>query len=221
MQYNGNYSNKYGGDHIKTKDRLLEASHTLFIRDGYETTKVEDICLLADTAKGSFFYYFDKKETVVLELLNAQIKGMTTYLSKTLGNIPSPREQLSQLMSTLLYNRNAGPPALSYFKTLPLPLWFDTLTHQVRDMHMYPLILGIINEGVRIGEFNEACDEITVDLIYQGITHMIHKNYIKLNEPDYFNHTVKSIEYVLNTILGTNQSIIKLSEVSYEKTSKN
>lgn len=48
----------------ETKERIVEAALALFRKQGFEATTVEEICDKADVAKGTFFNYFPRKETV-------------------------------------------------------------------------------------------------------------------------------------------------------------
>lgn len=49
------------------KEKLLEAAFQLIRSKGYSSTTVEEICELAGVTKGTFFHYFDKKESLAVE----------------------------------------------------------------------------------------------------------------------------------------------------------
>jgi hypothetical protein len=146
---------------------------------------------------------------------------MSSYLERKLEATPSPSYQMSLMMSTLLLNRKIGPEAMGYFADHPMPLWFETLSHQTRDLYIFPIVQTIVKKGILAGEFDQACDDLTVELIYRGITQLVHTNYTKLEDLAYLRRTINSIEYILNMTLGTTTNPIKISEVTYEKTSEN
>lgn len=50
---------------ITTKDKIVEAAWGLFHEKGYESTTIEDIIAAAGISKGSFYYYFEKKDTLL------------------------------------------------------------------------------------------------------------------------------------------------------------
>lgn len=50
---------------ITTKDKIVEAAWGLFHEKGYDSTTIEDIIAAAGISKGSFYYYFDKKDTLL------------------------------------------------------------------------------------------------------------------------------------------------------------
>ena len=47
------------------KRRILDATRVLFYEKGYEDTTVEDIIRLSETSKGSFYYYFSSKDSLL------------------------------------------------------------------------------------------------------------------------------------------------------------
>lgn len=50
---------------ISTKDKIIEAAWSLFHEKGYEDTTLEDIISAANISKGSFYYYFDRKDALL------------------------------------------------------------------------------------------------------------------------------------------------------------
>ena len=52
-------------------DRILEAAVDLFEQQGFDATKVDEICELAGVSKGSFYHAFDSKEDLGLAVLEA------------------------------------------------------------------------------------------------------------------------------------------------------
>ncbi len=53
---------------LQTKARICNAAKQLFTEKGYESATIADITELAGVAKGTFFNYFDNKESLMLEL---------------------------------------------------------------------------------------------------------------------------------------------------------
>lgn len=53
---------------LETRQQILTAAASLFATRGYENTSIDDIAALADIARGTIFYNFDSKESIVFEL---------------------------------------------------------------------------------------------------------------------------------------------------------
>lgn len=55
----------------ETKRKLLDAATKLMLKKGFTSTTVDEICEEAGVTKGSFFHYFESKESLTEEALHA------------------------------------------------------------------------------------------------------------------------------------------------------
>ncbi len=55
----------------ETRARLVEAARDQFVRRGFDETTVNDLCDAAGVTVGAFYFYFDAKEDLLLELASA------------------------------------------------------------------------------------------------------------------------------------------------------
>jgi TetR/AcrR family transcriptional repressor of nem operon len=79
----------------KTKTTLLEAGKRIFMEKGYNNSGIESILQAAGVPKGSFYYYFDSKESFGLEVLNRFAEYYDMRLDQYLGDESlSPLERL-------------------------------------------------------------------------------------------------------------------------------
>ena len=53
------------------KQQLLDAAAALFAKRGYANTRIADICTAAGVAKGLFYWYFETKEALFIELVRS------------------------------------------------------------------------------------------------------------------------------------------------------
>ena len=49
----------------KTKSKIVAAAWQLFYEKGFDSTTVEDIVALSGTSKGSFYHYFESKDSLI------------------------------------------------------------------------------------------------------------------------------------------------------------
>ena len=50
---------------MKASRRIVDAAWELFYEKGYDDTTVDDIIRLSETSKGSFYYYFSSKDSLL------------------------------------------------------------------------------------------------------------------------------------------------------------
>lgn len=72
-----------------TKSKIVSAAWQLFYEQGFDNTTVDEIIKLSGTSKGSFYHYFESKDSLI---------GSLAYLFD---------EKYSELEQQLDYNKNA------------------------------------------------------------------------------------------------------------------
>jgi AcrR family transcriptional regulator len=73
-------TNRWERHKKRTRRHLLQVADRLFREQGFEATTVEEVAHAADVAKGTFFNYFETKESLLLHLLAQQIDEALTTL---------------------------------------------------------------------------------------------------------------------------------------------
>ncbi|MGO8787520.1 MAG: TetR/AcrR family transcriptional regulator [Terriglobia bacterium] len=65
-----------------TRRRLLAAAEAVFIRDGFQAAKLEDIAKAAGYTRGAFYANFQSKEDLFITVAERQLKGLTDKLRR-------------------------------------------------------------------------------------------------------------------------------------------
>lgn len=80
-----------------TKDRIKKAALSLFVKDGYEGTRVANIAEAVNIRTASLYFHFESKEKIFLgvfyDLLNEKLNNIET-VHKKVDEIGSTQEQL-------------------------------------------------------------------------------------------------------------------------------
>ena len=84
----------------QTKSRIISAAWKLFYEKGYDDTTIEDIVLLSQTSKGSFYHYFEGKDAL-LGTLSTLFDEKYEELIPTLCDISSSFDKLIYLNEKL------------------------------------------------------------------------------------------------------------------------
>ncbi len=64
-----------------TREAILDVSATLFSRNGYAGTSINDILAISETTKGAMYFHFSKKESIANEML----RRWSDTVSETVG----------------------------------------------------------------------------------------------------------------------------------------
>ena len=78
----------------ETRDRIMKAARSLFAEQGYDGTKLTDICEKADIAHQTFFNHFPGKRDLMSELARVGIDNLVASVEAAQCKGDSTRERL-------------------------------------------------------------------------------------------------------------------------------
>jgi len=141
-------------------EEIIAAASTIFLKNGYEATSLQDIASAVGILKGSIYYYIKAKEDLLFEIVNrAQLLYLTTLdesPATTAGPAPirladfirrwmllTPKQQEWNTVAERSFDR-LSPERLG-------------LVIERRD-HISSFVKGIIEQGVHEGAFDPGVD---------------------------------------------------------------
>jgi TetR/AcrR family transcriptional regulator, cholesterol catabolism regulator len=86
---------------VEVRDRIRAAALSLFREKGYEATTVEEIAERADVAKGTFFNYFPRKDSLLVALGEEMMEQLQDELGPQKEWVGSAREQVLRFFLAL------------------------------------------------------------------------------------------------------------------------
>jgi AcrR family transcriptional regulator len=142
----------------RTKRHLLEVARRLFSEKGIYWAKVEDITELADLGKGTFYKYFDSKETLIRVLLEEERGGLLLKTEQAVRDAPSQSKILSAAIGARVDFFLDHPDYLLFFHQVRglMQLQGDAAKdlREVYDAHLHrltELIRPAIRPGMAVG----------------------------------------------------------------------
>jgi AcrR family transcriptional regulator len=85
---------------IDTQRKILDAANLLFKRQGFDDTSVDQIVVMADVAKGTFYQYFQTKIDVALAITDKAQRKQLEDITKKLAAGQSPLSVGWEFMET-------------------------------------------------------------------------------------------------------------------------
>jgi TetR/AcrR family transcriptional repressor of nem operon len=88
------------GRRSDSKTRILTAAQELIELRGYSQIGVAEICTSAGVPKGSFYYFFDSKDTLALAVIDMQWEAQHATWSQVLDGDEPPLDRLRRVCET-------------------------------------------------------------------------------------------------------------------------
>jgi AcrR family transcriptional regulator len=149
-----------------TRAAVLDAAQTLFVRDGFDATSVEDIARVSQSSKGAVYHHFRDKQEIFAEVFSAiQSDVMRTALD-AMGEGQTPWQRIETATRAFLAGYVANDSARAMLRQVMGVLGWDRV-RAIDEKMALPLVRTMIQETIRSGDVNEAIPvDTTASLLY-------------------------------------------------------
>ena len=140
----------------KRKKELLKIAYGMFLTQGYENTRVDEIIEEAQIAKGTYYYYFESKEQMLEEVIDMMIDSETERAKQIIAtDIPVP-QKIVGILASMKPSEEEQPIKNALFQ--PENVLMHYKVRQKLINVIAPLLSEVIKEGVNEGIFE--CENI-------------------------------------------------------------
>ena len=139
------------------REKILSVSLDLFIRKGYNATKISDIAEKVDMSMGLFFNYFESKEKVYEELVDIGLVGTKRFIEFDQENPLAFFETASIMVFTML---KENPGSAKIFVLMAQAQHNEYAPEAVKEMLLkvdnIELSISLIEAGQKKGTIREG-----------------------------------------------------------------
>ncbi len=152
---------------IKTRTLLLDVARGLFAQNGLENTTMNDIAVASGKGRRTLYTYFKNKEDVYYAVIEEELDRMSDRLKEVASKNIDPEDKLVQLIYAHLslikeaVHRNGNLRA-EFFRNI----WLVERVRKKLDKTERELLLKILSQGIRTGQFDVVDIRLSVDIIH-------------------------------------------------------
>ena len=140
----------------KRKKELLKIAYDMFLTQGYENTRVDEIIEKANIAKGTYYYHFQSKEQMLEEVIDMMIDNEAKMAKQVIGMDISVPQKIVGILTSIKPTEAEQPIKNTLFQPENV-LMHHKVRKKLIDV-LIPLLSEVINEGVNEGIFE--CENI-------------------------------------------------------------
>lgn len=157
----------------ETRDRIREAAVGLFASQGYDATKVAEICEEADVARQTFFNHFPTKRDLIIELFDIGLAFQTALVDSACERGATTRERLRLWFEgSVAAAVDAGPFARDLVAHVVQA--FDENAPSHRATHVSGLARTVVSRGLELGDVTRRRDpDLLAELVEGGLVILV------------------------------------------------
>lgn len=158
------------------KVKITKASVLLFEQKGFSDTSIQDIVEAIGVTKGTFYYYFNSKEQLLMEIhldyISDLLKRQQTILE---SDHLSGRKKLEDIIALLIHDiKDNGPSGRVFFREMRHLIADNVETiEQQRDLFRLN-IEQLITDSIEAGEFRK---DLRADITAFGVLGIANYSY--------------------------------------------
>ena len=170
---------------VKKTDKrklIINAALSVFSRDGYKSSKMEEIAKTADIGKGTLYEYFSSKEELFLEVFSQFKESVLSrywFVLKNGSNPLSKLQRIAKISAEICDDENIHMKfhAQFYLECINRKEG-NPLREILYEYHeeLSALVTGIIEEGIEKG-FLKPVDAELISQIFSAALHGLYMNY--------------------------------------------
>lgn len=188
------------------KEQLLKIAYNLFLSRGYDNTSVDDIIHEANIAKGTYYYYFESKESTLEEVINMMINEEVVVAKDILDMPISIPEKLVGVITSLRPKSNEIEITNTLYKKDNILMHEKIKTRIVEEA--IPLLEHVVKEGneKNIFKCNHIKERLRIILVMSN--ELFDGDNINLIEVEVFIETIEKMLGAKSGTLGFIKSLI-------------
>ena len=137
-------------------ERILRAAVDRFERQGVETTKVYDICAVADVAQKTFFNHFPTKQHLIREIASIFLHELLAILDETRRTAGTTGERLGRFFTRIADDIDAASPMRRDLVMEVIRLVHGDHAEAQQSRRLRASFGVLLRDGVRAGDVTRA-----------------------------------------------------------------
>jgi AcrR family transcriptional regulator len=168
---------------LELRARIVEAAQELFSEQGYQESRVADICERADIAHKTFFNHFPTKLDILREVAHAGIEQLMFEIEDVRKAELSTRGRIGRFFETVAdHISEAGPHNRELLVELVHLITGDPAERSEQVVRLHAAFRGIVEDGLALGDVTRRHDPQALTEMILGAYYVLMFNYANLDD---------------------------------------
>jgi AcrR family transcriptional regulator len=166
---------------LEVRNRILDAAAALFEEQGFDDTKVSDICERADVAHKTFFNHFQSKQRLLRSLASHLVDQLVADIDAACREGRSTKERLRRFFTHVADKADEAGPMLRELLTEVIHAVHLSSPKSEDARKLHDAFGEIIRAGLVAGEVTRRHDAETLTRIILGAYYVLMFDFVNLD----------------------------------------
>jgi AcrR family transcriptional regulator len=168
---------------LELRTRIVEAARTLFSEQGFQDTRVADVCERADIAQKTFFNHFPTKLDLLREIAQAGIEELMFEIEDVRKAELGTRERIRRFFDTVAgHISEAGPKNRELLVELVHLISGDAAERSDQVRRLHAAFRGLVEDGLAQGDVTRRHAPQALTELILGSYYVLIFNYANLDD---------------------------------------
>jgi AcrR family transcriptional regulator len=165
------------------RGRIVETARELFSKQGFQATRVADICETADIAQKTFFNYFPTKLELLREIARSGVEQLLSEVEAVRKNESTTRDRVQRFFETVAdHISEAGPGNREFLTEVVHLVSGDPVERSDQVRRLHAAFSGIVEDGLARGDVTRRHDAQALTELMIGAYYVLIFNYANLDD---------------------------------------
>jgi len=168
---------------LELRGRILETAQELFAEQGFQETRVADVCERADIAQKTFFNHFPTKLELLREIAHAGIEQLLLDIEEVRKAEVATPGRLRRFFDTVAEHiSEAGPKNRELLVELVHLISGDAAERSGGGQRLHAAFRDIVEDGLALGDVTRRHDPQALTEMILGAYYVLMFNYANLDD---------------------------------------
>ena len=189
---------------LEVRTRILEASLSLFQRQGIDGTTVVEICNLADVAHKTFFNHFQSKHELLREIARDGVENVLVQIEESLKAGASSSARIQHFFEGVAEHANESGPMQRELLAEIVHIGHESGDEPEQARQLHDAFATLVREGLATGDLTQRHSAETLTEMLMGAYYVLMFNWANLDDYPLHERALEMARLLIDSIVHAN-----------------
>ena len=186
---------------LEVRERILEASISLFQQNGIERTTVVEICSLADVAHKTFFNHFQSKRELLREIARDGVERVLLQIEESRKAGSSSSARIQHFFEGVAEHADESGPMHRELLSEIVHIGHESGDEPEQARKLHEAFATIVRDGLQTGDLGERHSAETLTEMLMGAYYVLMFNWANLDDYPLHPRALETARFLIDAMV--------------------